>query len=204
MKRALTIYFIASIMVAVSGIGCDRANDRETTTNKSARLINLRSSYRELSVREIQSTPHVLLGKRKEWGFWGYSTIKNNYETKTVNGEKVVKDHATGLIWHQSGSSDTLTWSQAKEWLRNLNHQKYAGYGNWRLPTVEEAASLLEPSKQSDGLYIHPVFDKKQEWIWTGDSYDSRNSWSTDFSGGGVLTCNVEDGSYIRPVLSGN
>ncbi|MDR4506112.1 MAG: DUF1566 domain-containing protein [Candidatus Scalindua sp.] len=204
MKRALAVYFFASIIPALLSLGCDKANDRETTTDKSAKLIKLRSSYRELSVKQIQSTPHVSLREKKEWGFWGYSTIKNDYETKTVTDDKVVIDHATGLIWHQSGSSDTLKWSQTKGWLRDLNQRKYAGYDNWRLPTVEEAASLLESSKQNESLYIHAVFDKKQEWIWTGDSYDSRNSWSTDFSGGGVLTCNVEDGSYIRPVLSDN
>ena len=115
----------------------------------------------------------------------------------------MVIDQATGLIWHQSGSTDYIKWSYAKEWVRNLNQRGYAGYSDWRFSTVEEAASLLESSKKNNILYIDPVFNKKQEWIWTGDSYDSNNAWSADFVGGGVLTCHVDDGSYVRPVRSG-
>jgi hypothetical protein len=87
--------------------------------------------------------------------------------------------------------------------VRRLNKQEYAGYSDWRFPRVEEEASLLTSDKVNC-RYRDPVFDGKQEWIWTGNSHDSDNAWVADFVGGGVLTCNVDDGSYVRPVRSGN
>ena len=54
-------------------------------------------------------------------------------------------------------------------WLEALNTKGYAGYHEWRLPTVEESASLDEPGKKNGGLYIAPVFSNKQRWILTGD-----------------------------------
>jgi hypothetical protein len=74
-------------------------------------------------------------------------------------------------MWHQSGSGDWMEWDEVKEWVEDLNSKGgYAGYDDWRLPTLEEAASLLESSKVDGGLYIDRIFSNKQEWIWTGDS----------------------------------
>ena len=66
---------------------------------------------------------------------------------KSINGDKVVIDHATGLMWHQSGSTYGLNWEKANRWVRLLNKRGYAQYSDWRLPTIEEAASLLDSSK---------------------------------------------------------
>ncbi len=183
------------IMMTLWSLGCDNSAELEP--------IKLRLSYKGLSVRHVQSIPHISIREKKDWGFWGHSTIEHDYEEKVINGDHVVIDRATGLMWHQSGTKDYINRRYAKEWVRNLNQQKYAGYSDWRLPTVEEAASLLTSGKVN-GRYIDPVFDGKQEWIWTGDSHDSDNAWSADFVGGGVLTCHVDDGSYVRPVRSGN
>ena len=51
-------------------------------------------------------------------GFSGHSTINHDYNLKTVGGDKVVVDNATGLMWHQGGSDDEL-WAdgQVNEWI---------------------------------------------------------------------------------------
>lgn len=81
----------------------------------------------------------------------------------------MVVDNATGLMWHQSGSDERVGLVNAKQWIEKLNNKGYAGHNDWRLPTVEEAASLLESNIKNDGLKIDTVFSHKQEWIWTGD-----------------------------------
>ena len=163
----------------------------------------LRSSYETLSVSQVQSMPNVSIRKKKRWGFYGHSTIKHDYNLKTVGGDKVVVDNATGLMWHQNGSNKYVKWNKAKEWVRSLNSRGYAGYNDWRLPTVDEAVSLLESSEKNGGLYIDPVFSNKQKWIWTGDKKGSVAAWYVSFYGGYVFwNLNVNGSHNVRPVRS--
>ncbi len=174
--------------------------------------ITLRSSYKDLTVSQVQSMSNISIRKKRDWGFVGHGTISHSYNLRSISGDKVVVDSATGLMWHQNGFSEksfaygsnkSMRWDEAKEWVRNLNSRGYAGYHDWRLPTVEEAASLLESSK-SNGRYIDPVFNKKQEWIWTGDrKMGSEAAWEVNFRYGHVLWTNIGSYNCVRPVRSG-
>ncbi len=178
------------------------SKDSEEKLSKR-RVITLRSSYKKLSVSEVQSIPNVSIRKKYAWGFHGHSTIKHDYSLKAVSGDVVVVDNATGLMWHQSGSDDEMEWDEAKEWVEDLNSEEgYAGYQDWRLPTLEEAASLLESSEKNRDLYIDPVFSKKQGWIWTGDKFDSEAAWLVFFDHGGVIWNGIFGNFGVRPVRS--
>jgi hypothetical protein len=138
--------------------------------------------------------------------------FQNDYDLKSINGDKVVIDHATDLMWHQSGSGKSMEWNQANGWVRSLNSRRYAGFNDWRLPTLDEAASLLESSKRN-GLYIDSVFSNKQEYIWTGDDIRDGSediTWGISFKGGSVQHYVTFMrwryfglGSFVRPVRSG-
>ncbi len=98
-----------------------------------------------------------------------------------------------------------MNWKEAKRWIRVLNSNKYGGYGDWRFPTVKEAALLLEPDVKKGGLYIDPVFDSGQKYIWTGDRSGVRKKWVIHYSYGGVGWDYTLSGSFcVRPVRSGN
>jgi hypothetical protein len=113
-------------------------------------------------------------------------------------------------MWYQSGSEKDMVWREARQWVRDLNSRGYAGYSDWRLPTVEEAASLLESRKKAGDLYIDNVFDVTQSSIWTGDENDSASYmegvWSIRFASGygcgGVYWCYENAVNYVRPVRS--
>ncbi len=164
--------------------------------------ITLRSSYSDLSVSQVQSIPNISIREKNDWGFFGHSTITHRYDLKVIYDDKVVIDHATGLMWHHSGSGENMEWEDAKKWVRKLNNRGYPGYSDWRLPTVEEAASLLE-SGESNGLHIDPVFSYSQEWIWTGDVYGTKGAWGVYFGSDLVFWVNFDSKFYVRPVRSG-
>ncbi len=170
-------------------------------------ITKLRSSYKQLSVSQVQSIPNISIRKKKRWGFYGHSTINHVYNLKAIGGDKVVVDNATGLMWHQNGFDDDINWNEAKEWVRSLNSRGYAGYHDWRLPTLEEVASLLESNKRN-GRYIDPVFSKKQKRIWTGDIKDAISrekvnaAWCVRFSDGSVRWDYINYWYYVRPVRS--
>ncbi|MHC4320830.1 MAG: Lcl C-terminal domain-containing protein [Planctomycetota bacterium] len=142
---------------------------------------------------------NISIRRKKAWGFYGHSTIQHEYETKIIDDNKVVIDHATGLMWHPSGSYEYMKRKEIKKWIRGLNSKGYAGYYDWRVPTVEEASSLLEASEKNGNLYIDTAFDKKQRWIWTGDSCSSGGMWRVYFDDGYVDWGDVSF-LFVRPV----
>jgi len=180
-------------------------------TSATGGSITLRSHCRSLSVSQVHSIPNVSMRNIDEYGFIGHSIINHDYNFKNIGGDMVVVDNATGLMWHQGGS-DYMKWKKAKKWIRKLNKRGYAGYQDWRLPTVDEAVSLLEPSKKNKEydvdlewtiLYIDPFFGGEL-MIWTGDECEdgSEAAWGVSFYHGGVSWDGLYGGNAVRPVRS--
>jgi serine/threonine protein kinase len=163
-----------------------------------AAMIRLRSQYQQLSGEQVKA----MLVK---WGFFERyynksGDFKNHFELKVLGSDKVVVDIATGLIWHQSGSETYMGIDKARQWLAALNEKTYAGYSDWRLPTLEEAASLLERSESRVGLFIDPIFSREQSYIWTGDTFDKSKGWAIDFFSGDMNKVDLTYNVFIRPV----
>ncbi|MDP6924039.1 MAG: DUF1566 domain-containing protein [Candidatus Scalindua sp.] len=203
MKKFLLLYIVIISFVLLSA-PVIKADEKPQ--------IVLRSTYRDLIALQVQYISNIFIVNKHNYGFYGHSTINNSYEEKSVGGDSTIIDHATNLIWHQSGSDKEMDWPAAKQWVKDLNGKGYAGYSDWRLPTVEEAISLMEPDINASSLYIDPAFDAKQTGIWTGDENDSAGyldgAWSVRFSGGygGGNACWVYDNAsnHVRPIRSIN
>ncbi len=172
--------------------------------------VRLRSAAGNLSENEVGEMlkRKNFFSKRDDWNK-NYSNPRgdfaNEYEVRTIRGDKAVLDHATGLMWHQSGSEKYMKYDKAKQWVDELNRRGYAGYSDWRLPTLEEGASLIERSKMNGDLYIDQKFSSKQRWIWTGDmlSDSSGRVWVVYFLIGFVERYLVDTFIFVRPVRSG-
>ncbi|MGH7596912.1 MAG: DUF1566 domain-containing protein [bacterium] len=171
---------------------------------------------------ELEETPNILVAFRKtpaelsdeqvktmlvEKNFYDSSMNKDgkgivhNYVAQTLHGDKVVLDKATGLMWQQSGSPNQIPCGEAEQYIRDLNNTSFAGFTNWRLPTLEEVMSLMEPQEKDGGLYINPIFDPKQQWVLTVDKYIKERAWSVHFD---VGSCGFSDvgNSDVRAVRS--
>ena len=102
------------------------------------------------------------------------------------------------------GSEEHMKYKEAQDWIKELNRKEYAGYYDCRLPTLEEAMSLMEPEKNEGGLYIDPVFDSRQRYFWTCDTLKGESRlrlWALNFITG---YCYWHDPrinlSYVRAV----
>jgi len=126
-----------------------------------------------------------------------------NYESIELNGAKLVIDRSTGLMWQQGGSEERITFADAQKYITQLNREKFASYSDWRLPTLEEAMSLMEPKENSADLYIDPVFDKSQRWIWATDKEASGGAWYVSFYSGSCTHYYEHYYSSVRAVRSG-
>ena len=131
--------------------------------------------------------------------------VDHQYSVQKINGDKVLVDKATGLMWQQGGSLKAMKYENAKYWINKLNQQGYAGFYDWRLPTLEEAMSLMEPEQKTGNLYIDPFFDTKQDWIWTVDQVkgESQAAWVVYFGSGDCGWDAFEDYNSVRAVRSG-
>lgn len=174
----------------------------ETPTPTASPEIRLRSEPTILAPNEI-----IYLFKEK--GLYGLNVnpdgnFPNIFELHILNGDKVIVDQATSLMWQQSGSENSMTYNEAQEYIEILNQQQFAGYTDWRLPTIEELGSLLEP-QLSNGFFINPIFDEKQILCWSADVEGRSKSgmWGIDFSYPYVLWYIYPDSNpYVRAVRS--
>ncbi|MGE0809907.1 MAG: DUF1566 domain-containing protein [Immundisolibacter sp.] len=93
--------------------------------------------------------------------------VDNRFETVLREEALVVRDATTGLSWQRDGT-EGLDLAAAEAQIAALNAQAHGGYRDWRLPTAEEAASLMEKAPL-DGRHIDPVFGIGVNFIWTAD-----------------------------------
>lgn len=157
-----------------------RADLKDAHTLKILPPVTLRKTGKSLSDAEVKRMLQTIGLSDSRWNK-NAQGLTHAYETRESGSGKVVVDHMTGLMWQQSGSTVSANYAKAQQYIRNLNNQKFAGYVGWRLPTLEEAMSLMESTKKNGNLYIDPVFDKKQQWIWTADKQASGVAWSVNF-----------------------
>jgi hypothetical protein len=124
------------------------------------------------------------------------------YEHIVIGDEVVVVDHATGLMWQKSGSRDAMTLDTAAVYIKNINAKSFAGYTGWRLPTLEEAMSLMEPKPVND-YHISPEFEigMRENFIWTADHMkNGEDGFVVYFSDGYVAGEKHEFNAWVRAV----
>lgn len=117
----------------------------------------------------------------------------------TKRGAVIVERHA-GLMWQASGSAQWMTYAEAHEYIDRLNRDRFAGYADWRLPTVAESMTLQQPVTQESGLCLHPLFDSTQTWNWTADLREEGGAWYVDYDFCTVFWSGFENVSYVRAV----
>ena len=105
--------------------------------------------------------------------------------------DDVVLDKETCLIWERSPLSEAKEWSAA---ILYSYTKVSAGRKGWRLPTIEELLSLVDPTQSNPTLPIgHPFLNVKLDnFYWSstlGMSSPPYYSWGYNFGNADTSNC---------------
>ncbi len=127
-----------------------------------------------------------------------------------VNKDNTVTDNKTGLLIIQDPTlldesfKKTMTFAEAEKAIVDLNAKGYAGFKDWRLPTVEELCGMVDRRK-CDPCYDTNIFKGKfDDWYWSREtcSWNKDAAWCVASDSGLVDGSYKGNRSYVRPVRS--
>lgn len=100
------------------------------------------------------------------------------------NQSGMILDQEQHLQWHPKDAYQNLgkwiNWDEAVGYVKLMNQYYPGGFGDWRLPTREEALSLFDDDftlKDAEGqeVHINKLFVPKcSYYIWTGEDEEDQ------------------------------
>jgi hypothetical protein len=113
--------------------------------------------------------------------------------------DDVAVQRAEGLMW-QVGGSEAVSFDNAAEYVQSMNAARYAGFQDWRLPRLHEAAATLSPELTGP---LHVVRGLGAlEVIWTSDRTDGTDVWTVDYGAGQIVPAPADFACAVRLVRS--
>ena len=115
----------------------------------------------------------------------------------SFTGEKVVKDNNTGVMWQSTSTSDKFDWYHAIAYCADL---EYAGYDDWRLPTLRELASIMDFGGDSYAINrtYFPVLYIGRTWTSKQIFSDSTRAWDISFTTGELERALKSETYYVK------
>jgi hypothetical protein len=94
-----------------------------------------------------------------------------------------VLDRETGLVWEQSPDTGTRDWLVAHRFCidRAVGNRNRKG---WRLPTVQEIVSLVDPTRDPPSLPAgHPFSNVQPDFYWSATTFGENPAlaWGAGF-----------------------
>lgn len=99
------------------------------------------------------------------------------------SGNKTIVDQKTGLMWQRDGLDINSIRSMTRS-VAELNKERFGGYNDWRLPTIEEAMSLMEPQANEKGIFLNSNFSREQPFIFVAAQRATGGYWFVDYKQG--------------------
>ena len=125
----------------------------------------------------------------KEWEAVG----NINYKEANALG-LIYIDQQAGLMWIKNGNvtGKLMTWSEAKISVSEKN--EYAGYNDWRLPSIDEFESLIKLGTNNiiEWMNVNGFSNVKESVYWSGTEHDRSRAWGVAFQNKG------QKGSYSK------
>lgn len=124
----------------------------------------------------------------------------------TVFGEhnrEAVRDKRTGLVWEQSPALDMSDWEMAQQ---RCSSSQAGGSTDWRVPTVQELATLVEPSSIEVKLPTdHPFANVEPGIYWSATERRENKAFASfvNFSSGRSATLEKYMPTFVWCVRGG-
>lgn len=112
------------------------------------------------------------------------------------NGNQTITDSQSGLMWQKNDSYlDTkhwISWEESTDYIKKLNQDAFAGYIDWRMPTLEELKTLYEADKINSKqigremvIHIDPIFAREGAGAqWSSEPNGHFNAFGVVFNTG--------------------
>lgn len=122
----------------------------------------------------------------RKWNFFDteYNPV-GSFDNSFVSAgnPEIIVDQRTSLMWQRDGI-DINSIRAIQRSVEELNDKEFAGFSNWRLPSMEEAMSLMEPEKNFKDLFLKPCFSKEQPFIFVAAQRKPGGYWFVDYKQG--------------------
>lgn len=126
--------------------------------------------------------------------------VENKFSV--LSDSLIVYDEVIGLYWQRDGSQSIMTFQDAEQYIQKLNDAQYAGFSDWRLPTVLEAMTLMEPVTSRFKQHLNPFFSDKQWLIFTAEKCTFDRVWSVSYRYGNCGHNAISDSLFVRALRS--
>jgi hypothetical protein len=138
---------------------------------------------------------------------------------RAITSGSTITDNLTGLVWAQAGnlmatrdpSFDTegtagdglVSWQKALDYVKKLNTESYLGFSDWRLPNMDELASLYDYSKSNPATALS--FTGLSTTYWSSSSYagDTTQAWTVNLQSPGISYSAKTGQLAVLPVRGG-
>lgn len=176
--RLITLVLVAVLGTASTGAAAPPASHNDLQAQISAV---------QNSINTLQSTLNALQSQVGQQPLPAWSqALPAAQRFELVLGGAAVLDHETELVWEQSPSAIVRDWSSANLF---CNRTPVGNRLGWRLPTVQELASLVDPTNPNGNPDLppgHPFTNVQSSAYWSATALDPDHVWFVGFNVGGV------------------
>lgn len=115
-------------------------------------------------------------------------------------GRGTVRDLSTGLVWQSPGPPDPMNWRDAQTYVERLRTGSHGGVGTWRLPTVDELFTCLDPPHLNSSHCAPSAFESGKTCLWSCDRSSFMGAWYVDMELGFASWADQSSLFFVRPV----
>ncbi len=113
---------------------------------------------------------------------------------------EVIVDRRTARMFAPGAIAGDHPWEKGQKELEKLNQQGFAGFHDWRLPTLEEGLSLLRRPLPGGAPRGDPALGEVTGGIWTADQLSGTTRWTVRFDQGLVFASSERSAYRLLPV----